>query len=693
MISVNIIAGSGMDRSEATRGIFSDMIEHVQRLIDPTQFEVVVTERLDESRLYDVYHYWHSTLAVVSPRKLHRSLVTIHALDNLAPNRSFEGKEEVLKRARAVSVMSEDMIDVLSSRGVDMRKVSWTPAGIDLQAFLQPEGHERSGPIRLGVVGTRYDDGRKGEEFLTAILKELAFKLEWDPRGTDVTVVFIGRNWRELGLDSMFAESNHLKFEYHVRGEDCTYDDYPGFYHDLDGILVTSKVDAGPVCILEGVAAGIPVISTPTGLANSLLSHRLQNGDRIGQVVPHGGVADFVEAIDDLIITPQSLNWSADYRRNASIDVFGSDPFYSTEAFVARFAAIYAEIAASCDGKMYAEDFVNEEVYNRVNAEYGPGARNALEEVYLRNFTLIRHYVQDGVGLNLFGGALSGKPAVILGAGPSLDDAKIATLKKYRDKVVVIACDALLPKLKKLDLYPDIVVTVDPSDRQVENFRQVDGRKFISMMASVVDPMTFNESRKSDCSTVWYHVADSGIPLCRAIPTITGAKGAVRPAVLTPGMAYQIAIFLDCWPITFIGTDLCYSDLNKGYTSGLSQAKENYQRNTKIFGGPLFAFPDLDGKIVLTESCFMAFHAWINEFLESYDMSVYNSSGQGIMHGERIVQMPFEEWCEKFASPTPISVVPILKGIYYEQKVSAGETVVTPGYDEDVLEDMRRARS
>lgn len=695
MISVNIIAGSGMNKDPRTRGIFSDMIEHVQRLIDRDAFELVVTETLDESRQYDVYHYWHSTLAVMNPKKLNRSLVTIHALDNLAPNRSFESKEAVLRKARAVSVMSEDMVDVLVSRGIPQNKIYWTPAGINVSDFLTPEDATlREGPVRLGVVSRRYDDGRKGEAFLIDILQELAFRLEWNPSGPAVVIVFIGSGWRELGLEEMFKGGNHLSFEYHVRGEDCDYSDYPAFYRDLDGLLVTSKVDAGPVCILEGVAAGIPVISTPTGLAHSVLTHRLQAGGKIGEIVPYGDAASFVDAINNMVFGPTSRTVpltaprNPDMRRMNALDVFDHDDTYSLEMFVARFAAIYAEIAAEVEGKVFASDYVNEDVYRAVNEDYGNDARMSLSNVYLDNFTKLRHYVQDGVGLINFDGAFEKKPAVIVGAGPSLTDETMRLLKENKDRILIVACDAVLQKFKKFGFYPDIVTVVDPSDRQIENFKDVDGRQFIPMMASVIHPMTFNESRKSDCTAVWYHVADGGIPFCKYIPIIAGPKGAISPAVLTPGMAYQIAVFLGCWPITFVGMDLCYYDLNNGYTEGLSQAKQNFQKMSKIFGGPLFAFPDIAGKIVLSENSFIAFHGWINDYLENQNLAVYNSSGQGILHGERIVQMPFDQWCGKFASQQPLDALLTMRRIIGEKRLFVDDVFVA-GYDEETLEDMR----
>ena len=76
-IKVNIIAGSGANSGPGS-WIFSDMVNILVMGVDPLKFELNVTEQIDNSKLYDVYHYFHSTLAALNNCKMnHRALVTI----------------------------------------------------------------------------------------------------------------------------------------------------------------------------------------------------------------------------------------------------------------------------------------------------------------------------------------------------------------------------------------------------------------------------------------------------------------------------------------------------------------------------------------------------------------------------------------------------------------------------------------
>ncbi len=61
-------------------------------------------------------------------------------------------------------------------------------------------------------------------------------------------------------------------------------------------------------------------------------------------------------------------------------------------------------------------------------------------------------------------GRCAGLPAVIVGAGPSLDEAA-AELRQFREKVFIIACDGAWSTLAKAGVVPDLVVAVDDSER------------------------------------------------------------------------------------------------------------------------------------------------------------------------------------------------------------------------------------
>lgn len=93
--------------------------------------------------------------------------------------------------------------------------------GVDLDAFTPR--------LRLGIVGRTYRSGRKGED-LYAKLEKLPYV---DLRKTE---------------------------------GDIPEDQLPDFYNDLDYVLITSRIEGGPMCLLEGFACGKEVITPDVGL-------------------------------------------------------------------------------------------------------------------------------------------------------------------------------------------------------------------------------------------------------------------------------------------------------------------------------------------------------------------------------------------------------------------------------------------
>ncbi len=97
------------------------------------------------------------------------------------------------------------------------------PPGVDLDAF-KPR-------LRLGIVGRTYASGRKGEDIYDRLEK-----LPWvDLRKTEGKV----------------PES-----------------EMPAFYNEIDYVLVTSRIEGGPMCLLEGFASGKEIIAPDVGMVN-----------------------------------------------------------------------------------------------------------------------------------------------------------------------------------------------------------------------------------------------------------------------------------------------------------------------------------------------------------------------------------------------------------------------------------------
>jgi glycosyltransferase involved in cell wall biosynthesis len=108
-------------------------------------------------------------------------------------------------------------------------RVEVIPAGVDIETYTPR-------PLRIGVVGRNYDyTPRKGDDILRDI---------WTTPGVEFAVT--GSGWS--------VPHQHVPDE-----------DMPEFYRSLDYLLITSRWEGGPMCAVEALAAGVPVIAPPVG--------------------------------------------------------------------------------------------------------------------------------------------------------------------------------------------------------------------------------------------------------------------------------------------------------------------------------------------------------------------------------------------------------------------------------------------
>ena len=105
--------------------------------------------------------------------------------------------------------------------------VSTIPPGVDLDLFTPR--------LKIGVVGRAYHTGRKGEHLVGQLV---------DMPGIDWH--FTGTGWPGPALE-------------------LPDEDMPKFYRDMDYILVPSLYEGGPMCVVEALASGTEVISSPVG--------------------------------------------------------------------------------------------------------------------------------------------------------------------------------------------------------------------------------------------------------------------------------------------------------------------------------------------------------------------------------------------------------------------------------------------
>ena len=121
--------------------------------------------------------------------------------------------------------MSRRYAEELAEAGI--KDVTTITPGVDLDAFTPK--------VRIGVIGRTYHTGRKGEALVADVMDVPG--IEWR---------FTGQGWPG---PSTFISDGKM----------------PDFYNDLDYVLVPALYEGGPMCVLEALACGKPVIASNVG--------------------------------------------------------------------------------------------------------------------------------------------------------------------------------------------------------------------------------------------------------------------------------------------------------------------------------------------------------------------------------------------------------------------------------------------
>lgn len=301
--------------------------------------------------------------------------------------------------------------------------------------------------------------------------------------------------------------------------------------------------------------------------------------------------------------------------------------------------------------------------------------KDELDKCHLNNFLWNFPIIKNYPGILGFEGAFKGVPAVIVGAGPSLEK-NMHLLPALKGKALIVSGDAALPILvKKLKIYPDFVVMGDPTEKQRHNFKDIDTTKFKTIVPTVVHPSIF---RVVDPQHLAVYNVRSNSPLMEMIPYHVGRKGGLPAGVLTSGSVFMFAAMMGCDPITFVGHDLSWPTPDKVYADGVVEAKHNFQKNVKL-KADCSLFPDINGELVLTHSTFVNFYIWLRDSLHRVKTRIHNSSEAGILRMEKIQPVPLQKWMDKYATKLLPGIDDrIQKAFDYQYADGAVEKIMLP---------------
>jgi hypothetical protein len=176
-------------------------------------------------------------------------------------------------------------------------------------------------------------------------------------------------------------------------------------------------------------------------------------------------------------------------------------------------------------------------------------------------------YIFKGVPFKNFTGRFSGVPAIVVSAGPSLEQ-NVELLRDLHDKALIIASGSAIETLMKVyGIVPHLLASLDPGKGNYPHFQNLDTGKLRLMFLCDIYPPILREFKGTLIPSETLNKTNYDLYKDSGAPELGGAMAG--PSV--SNFAMDIAVQLGCEPVVIIGQDLALKD-------GKSHAAGNFYR-------------------------------------------------------------------------------------------------------------------
>ena len=219
--------------------------------------QIVNTVRnLPDTQYYFFMHYQNMVGAYRrNPHLFYRQIFVWYTHPNDSCDFSEKELVYLLNKTTQIFCTCEQFKKMLIVKGVFEQKISVYIGGADPNIF---KPHKR-GQGKIGFCTAFYE--RKSPEKIIQIV-ELMPHFDF---------ILIGRNWKDY---SKFEYLTNLKnFEY----VEADYSDYPDLYASMDVFVSVSKLEGGPIPLIESMMCNIVPVASRTGFAPDIIRN-CENG-------------------------------------------------------------------------------------------------------------------------------------------------------------------------------------------------------------------------------------------------------------------------------------------------------------------------------------------------------------------------------------------------------------------------------
>ncbi|MEM7756064.1 MAG: 6-hydroxymethylpterin diphosphokinase MptE-like protein [Planctomycetota bacterium] len=231
-------------------------------------------------------------------------------------------------------------------------------------------------------------------------------------------------------------------------------------------------------------------------------------------------------------------------------------------------------------------------------------------EVTLRNMLMNIDRYATGRGVADLTGTATGKPAIVVSAGPSLSrNIDLLSEPGVRDRFVIVATQTTLKPLLRAGVKPHFVTALD--------YHEISRRFYEGLTAEDVEGITLIAESKANPAILDAYPGEVRCPAEERLDLLLGPEFASSPGSLKPGstvahLAYYVARHLGCDPVILIGQDLGFTD-GQYYAAGAAihdvwagelgpfrsleqfewerivREKSLLHRRTDVFGRPVYS--------------------------------------------------------------------------------------------------------
>ncbi len=272
---------------------------------------------------------------------------------------------------------------------------------------------------------------------------------------------------------------------------------------------------------------------------------------------------------------------------------------------------------------------IKPEKFNDLNLKitYDTSLKNSLLEEYLRlGASFFRNFYSNIYSLPeaSLGNALWGKfkniPAIICGAGPSLEN-NISILKTLKEHAIIFAGSSAINAVTSGGVTPHLGAGIDPNMAQEERLSKVKDLTFPFLYRNRMYHPALNLVKGAKL----YVTGAGGYDIAEWFEQCFGIEqDKMEEGRNVVNFCMEIAHKMGCNPIIFVGLDLAYTG-QKAYTEGVVE-------NAKEISIPWEVIEkDIHGKPIYTLWKWVAESRWIGDFAKEHpEITLLNATEGGI---------------------------------------------------------------